>query len=236
MQKLNCLIIEDERLAADVLQDYIREMPGLQLTAVCSDVFAASEVLRTQVVDLLFVDIQLPKVNGIDFVKSLKGNYQVIFTTAYHQYAVEGFNVNATDYLLKPIEFSRFLEAVNRVFDRLKPVASVEAASNASERSFHFFNVDKKQVKVFDDEILYIESLKDYVRIHTADKKLITKFQIGELEELLSKKCFLRVHKSFMVNMEKITAFGAMEIEVGSIRVPIGRSYKEIVEQKLKGR
>jgi DNA-binding LytR/AlgR family response regulator len=236
MQKLNCLIIEDERLAADVLKDYIREMPGLNLVATSSDVFAASEVLRTQHIDLLFVDIQLPKVNGIDFVKSLKGNYQVIFTTAYHQYAVEGFNVNATDYLLKPIEFSRFLEAVNRVFDRLKPVTSAEPAASSAERSFHFFNVDKKQVKVFDDEILYIESLKDYVRIHIADKKLTTKFQIGELEELLNKQHFLRVHKSFIVNVQKIAAFGASEIEIGEVHIPIGRSYKESVEEKLKGK
>jgi DNA-binding LytR/AlgR family response regulator len=235
MQKLNCLILEDERLAADVLKDYIHAMPGLNLVAACSDVFAASEVLRTQTVDLLFVDIQLPKVSGIDFVKGLKGNYQVIFTTAYHQYAVEGFNVNAADYLLKPIEFSRFLEAVNRVFGRLKP-ASAEPANTVSERSFHFFNVDKKQVKIFDDEILYIESLKDYVRIHTTDKKLTTKFQIGELEELLNAQHFLRVHKSFIVNMAKITAYSAMEMEIGEVRVPIGRSYKEGVEGKLKGR
>ncbi|MCD6068801.1 MAG: DNA-binding response regulator [Bacteroidetes bacterium] len=234
MQKLNCLILEDERLAADVLKDYINDIPGLQLTAVCSDVFAATEALRTQHFDILFVDIHLPKVNGIDFVKSLKGNYHIIFTTAYHQYAVEGFNINATDYLLKPIEFSRFLEAVNRVFDRLKPTAIIENTNTPSERKVHFFNVDKKQVKVYMDDILFVESLKDYVRIHTADKKLTTKFQIGELEELLDKHLFLRVHKSFIINTQQITAFNAAEIEIGEVVIPIGRSYKEAVSDKLK--
>lgn len=234
MQKLNCLILEDERLAADVLRDYVNDIPGLHLTAVCSDAISAGEVLRSQSIDLLFVDIHLPKVNGLDFVRSLKGNYHVIFTTAYHQYAVEGFNVSAVDYLLKPIEFSRFLEAVNKVFDRIKPSKQNDIATSTPERSFHFFNVDKKQVKVFSDEILYIESLKDYVRIHTNNQKLTTKFQIGELEALLEKSSFLRVHKSYIVNSKKITAFSAMEIEIGTIHIPIGRSYKESVEESLK--
>ncbi|HEY1040703.1 MAG TPA: LytTR family DNA-binding domain-containing protein [Bacteroidia bacterium] len=232
MQKLNCLILEDERLAADVLRDYVNDIPGLHLSAVCSDAIAATEILRNQQIDLLFVDIHLPKVSGIDFVKTLKGNYHVIFTTAYHQYAVDGFNVNAVDYLLKPIEFSRFLEAVNRVFDKIKP--AIENQSAATERKFRFFNVDKKQVKVFDDEILFIESLKDYVKIHTKDNKLTTKFQIGELESSLDNNLFLRVHKSFIVNTQQVTAFTAMEIEIGSLHIPIGRSYKESVEGRLK--
>ncbi len=234
MQKLNCLILEDERLAAEVLKDYVNDIPGLHLAAVCTDAVAATEVLRNQQIDLLFVDIHLPKVNGIDFVKTLKGNYQVIFTTAYHQYAVEGFNVNAVDYLLKPIEFSRFLEAVNRVLDRMKPTATNGNNAGSAERTFHFFNVDKKQVKVFEDEILFIESLKDYVKIHTKENKLVTKFQIGELESVLDKALFIRTHKSFIVNKDKITAFGAMEIEIGNIHVPIGRSYKDDVEGRLK--
>ncbi|MDP2388482.1 MAG: LytTR family DNA-binding domain-containing protein [Bacteroidota bacterium] len=234
MQKLNCLILEDERLAADVLRDYVNDIPGLNLSAVCKDAVEATEILRQQQIDILFVDIHLPKINGIDFVKTLKGNYQVIFTTAYHQYAVEGFNVNAVDYLLKPIEFSRFLEAVNRVFDRMKPATGNEHTNNPNERKYHFFNVDKKQVKVYEDEILFVESLKDYVKIHANNQKLVTKFQIGELENNLDKNSFIRVHKSFIVNTEKITAFSAMELEIGEIRIPIGRSYKESVEERLK--
>jgi DNA-binding LytR/AlgR family response regulator len=234
MQKLNCLIVEDERLAAEVLSDYIRDVPGLRLVAHCSDAIAAMEILREQVIDVLFVDIHLPKINGVDFVKTLKGNYQVIFTTAYHQYALEGFKVNATDYLLKPIEFSRFLEAINKAYDRHKILSAETTIHETNEPCFHFFNVDKKQVKVFENEILFIESLKDYVRIHTDTKRLVTKFQIGELENVLNTKQFIRVHKSFIVNTKKITAFSASEIEISAVKIPIGRSYKDSAIALLK--
>lgn len=235
MQKMNCLIIEDERLAAEVLQDYIHDVPGLTLAGICTDAPEAMDVLRQQTIDIIFIDIHLPRINGVDFVKTLKGNYHIIFTTAYHQYALEGFNVNAVDYLLKPVAFSRFLQAVQKVFDRSRAVESpVANAPLPSQRSFHFFNVDKKQVKVFSDEILYIESLKSYICIHLKDRKICTKFQIGELERILEADIFLRVHKSYIVNAGMITAYSAGEIEIGNIQIPIGRIYKEHAEAKLR--
>ncbi|MCE3226064.1 MAG: DNA-binding response regulator [Bacteroidetes bacterium] len=227
---MNCLIIEDEPLAAEVLKDYIGQLPGLNLVGICGDVFSATEKLRTSKIDVLFVDINLPKVNGLDFIKTLKGNYHIILTTAYHQYALDGFNLNVVDYLLKPIEFTRFLQAVHKVNERSQSII----VDQQKERPFYFFNVDKKQVKVFADEIVYIESLKDYVKIHTGDKNIVTKFQIGELENFLHEPGFVRIHKSFIVNLEKVTAYNAAEAELGSVKLPIGRTYKGTLDQLIR--
>lgn len=229
MQPLNCLIIEDEPLAANVLKAYIETLPDLALAGICHDVFSATKTLHENKIDLLFVDINLPKVNGLDFIKSLNGNYQIILTTAYHQYALDGFNLNVVDYLLKPIELSRFMQAINKVFEKIKPSYSEEKIAT-DKRSFYFFNVDKKQVKIFADEILYIESLKDYVRIHTKDKRAVTKFQIGELEKHLNDSRFIRIHKSFIINSEKITSLSASEVELESFHIPIGRTYKNSLQ------
>lgn len=234
MQDLNCLIVEDESLAADVISDYISQVPGLKLKGICENVFAAMEKLRCEKIDLIFLDINLPKINGIDFIKTIPDKYDIVLTTAYHHYAIEGFNLNVIDYLLKPIEFSRFLQAVNKVFDKNKKVSS-EVHTEVRQRVYHFFNVDKKQVKVFVDDILYIESLKDYVRIHTRKRQLVTKFQIGEIEKILPQENFIRIHKSYIVNSNMITSFNAQEIEIDDISLPLGRSYKEMVERKLKG-
>src|SRR5688500_2414149 len=157
MSMYNWLVIEDEPLAAEILQDYIDEIPDLHLIAVCRDVMSASGYLRSQKIDVLFVDIHLPKINGIDFVKTIQNQYKVILTTAYDQYAIEGYNLNVVDYLLKPIEFSRFLQAIQKI----KNNAIIESKEVLGRKdSFHFFNVDKRQVKVNLDDILFIESLK----------------------------------------------------------------------------
>ncbi|HKR03707.1 MAG TPA: LytTR family DNA-binding domain-containing protein [Bacteroidia bacterium] len=234
MQVMNCLIVEDESLAADVIRDYVHQVPGLKLCGICRDVFSAMEKLRDEDIHLIFLDIHLPKINGLDFIKTINGKYDIILTTAYHQYALEGFNLNVTDYLLKPVEFSRFLQAVNKVFEKNKSSSSPPAKETPG-RKYYFFNVDKNQVKVFADEILYIESLKDYVRIHTKEKKLITKFQLGEIHKLLNSTNFIRIHKSFIVNSDKITSYNAGEIEISGSALPIGRTYKELVEKKLTG-
>lgn len=229
MQVLNCLIVEDEPLAASIIKDYIQQVKGLELKGVCEDAFCAMEKLRSENIELIFLDINLPRLNGIDFLKSIRNNYHIIFTTAYHQYALEGYELNVVDYLMKPIEFSRFLLAVNKVFDR----TGLKQEEPATEKKHYFFNVDKKRVKVFAEDILYIESLKDYVRIFTKEKKIVTKFQIGEIEKFLGENCFLRIHKSFVVNTGKISTYTASYVEIGTVRLPIGRTYKEQVEMVL---
>lgn len=233
MQVMNCLILEDEPLAVNVLKEYIMDIPGIELKVVCVNAMEALTALRNEKIDILFVDINLPKVNGLDFIKTLKGNYNVILTTAHHEFALEGFNLNVVDYLLKPIEFTRFLRAVNKVFERAGNLHGIGSSMNL-ERKFHFFNVDKKQVKVFSDEIMYVESLKDYVKIHLADKHIVTKFQIGELEGVLEKSIFLRIHKSFIININKIDSLTAMEAGIGKICIPIGRTYKEELSAQIK--
>lgn len=229
----NCLIIEDEPLAAEILRDYISEVSDIQLMDVCRDVMTASGYLRSHTIDILFVDIHLPKINGIDFIKTIQNQYQVILTTAYDHYALEGYNLNVVDYLLKPIEFSRFLQAIQKI-KRNNSLISEPAGGNMRKDSFHFFNVDKRQVKVFLDDILYIESLKEYVKIHTSENYLLTKLQIGEFESLLVSSNLLRVHKSFIINLDKVTAYSANLIEIGKHQIPIGRTYKEFIMKHLK--
>lgn len=226
-----CLIIEDEPLAAELMQEYLKEIPDFELVAHCRDVMAASTILRNEKVDVLFVDIHLPRIKGIDFIRTIQNQYQIILTTAYDQYAVEGYNLNVTDYLLKPIEFNRFLQALQKVKKNAETSTVLESAA---KQSFQYFNVDKKQVKVFVDDILFIESLKEYIRIHIKDTRLVTKIPIGEAEALFQAQQFLRVHKSYVINPEKITAFNASAIEIGQHVIPIGRSYKELVQQRLR--
>jgi DNA-binding LytR/AlgR family response regulator len=229
---MNCLILEDEPLAVNVLKEYISEVPELKLGPICDDAFSAMTALRSEKIDLLFVDINLPKLNGIDFIKSLNDNYKIILTTAYHEFALDAYNLNVIDYLLKPIEFTRFLQAINKVLTKETGNQSINHLPE--ERKFQFFNVDKKQVKVFLDEIVFVESLKDYVRIHLRDKKIVTKFQIGALHELLGQEKFVRVHKSFIINTEKISTIGATEVKLGSVTIPIGRMYKQGFEQRFQ--
>jgi len=233
MQRYSCLIVEDEPLAAEVLQDYVQQVPFLELKGICVDAIYAMEFLQKEKIDLLFLDIHLPKLKGLDFVRTLKNPPSIIITSAYHEYALEGYELNVVDYLLKPIEFSRFLMAVNKL--RQAPaVNSNRQIATVNERAFMFFNVSKKRIKVYLDEVLYIESLKEYIRIFTKEKSILTKFQLGEIEELLSRGDFLRVHRSFIVARNKIDAYSATDIEIQGKQIPIGRSYKELVQSILE--
>ena len=233
MQQYNCIIVEDEPLAAEVLQDYIRQVPFLQLKGICADAIYAMEMLQTEKIDLIFLDIHLPKLKGLDFIKTLKHPPHIIIVSAYHEYALQGYEYNVTDYLLKPVEFSRFLMAVNKLTQPATIETTIQVASQAGERPYIFFNVSKKKVKVFLDEVLYIESLKEYIRIFTKTKSILTKFQLGQIEELLAKNNFLRVHRSFIVAKDKIEAFSATDIEINGKQIPVGRSYKDMVQSVL---
>lgn len=227
---IRCLIVEDEPLAAEILQDYIQDVPGLELAGTCQDALFAMDFLKREPVDVMFLDIHLPKLKGLDFLKTLSNPPQVIVTTAYHEYALEGYELDVVDYLLKPIEFNRFLRAVQKL-KKHQPIETTEALPG--ERPHYFFNVNKKRVKIYFDEILYIESLKEYVRIFTAEDSIVTKFQLGEIERFLNDDNLLRIHRSFIVAKDKIKAYTATEIEVGNASLPIGRSYREEVMQAL---
>jgi len=234
MENYNCIIIEDEPLAAEILQEYIGNVPFLDLKNTYTDALAALEDLRTDDVDLIFLDLNLPKLKGFDFIKTLKNPPHIIITTAYHEYALQGYELDVVDYLLKPIEFSRFLKAVNK----LKMINSKKSYASPvfipPGNSYMFVNTSKKKVKLYFNEILYIESFKEYIKIFTADKMIVTKYQVGLIEESLPKGDFLRIHRSFIVAKERIEAFSSTEIQIGSKQLPIGRSYKEIVGNLLE--
>lgn len=237
MEKFNCLIVEDEPLAAEVLLDYTRQVPFLDCRGICRDGLFAMEALQKEKIDLIFLDIHLPKIKGIDFVKTLKHPPQIIITTAYREYAMDGYDLNVVDYLLKPIQFNRFLTAVNKI--RLtglaeQPAATVQAT--LADKPHLLVNVNKKRVKIYMDDILYIESQKEYISIATRDHSFVTKFTIGEMETQLPKDKFIRIHRSFMVARQKITAFGAHEAEIDHKKIPIGRSYRELVHKILNSR
>lgn len=223
MSKIKCIIIEDEPLAAKVLTDYISQVPFLELQKVCKDAFQASEFLLQQDTDLMFLDIHLPRLKGMAFLKTLVNPPAVIVTTAYHQYAVEGFELNVTDYLLKPFEFERFLTAVNKVWTDRKRTA-------AGERDYIFVTVQKRRVRIPFSEILYVESQREYIRIVTTQQEHISKMSTNEIEELLPFHRFRRVHRSFIVSVSKIESYTAEAISLQGISIPIGRAYKDVID------
>lgn len=234
MEKYNCIIVEDEPLAAEVLEDYVKQVPFLNLKAVCTDAIYALETLQRNSIDVVFLDIHLPRLKGLDFIKTLKNPPQVIITTAYRDYAVESFELSVLDYLVKPINFNRFLMAVNKIRNQVPKEVVVAAASGSQpSRPFIFVNVNKKKIKVYLDQVLYIESKKEYISIVTNNKSYLTKFQISDIEEMLDKNDFIRVHRSFIVSRPKIDAFTATDIEIGGQLIPIGRSYKELILNQL---
>jgi two-component system, LytTR family, response regulator len=227
MSKLRCIIIEDEPLAAKVLADYVGQVPFLELKGMFKDAILATEYLREQNVDLMFLDIHLPKLKGMAFLKTLADPPAVIITTAYHQYAVEGFELNVTDYLLKPFEFERFLVAVNKVNTGKKETMEEKTAG----KDFIFLNVQKKKVKILFSEILYIESQREYIRIVTTKKAYLSKMGTQEIEDLLPPALFKRIHRSFIIAVNKIESFTAEEVEVNGVSIPVGRAYKDVIDE-----
>ena len=228
MSKLKCIIIEDEPLATKVLADYVSQVPFLELQGTFKDAILATEWLRENSTDLMFLDIHLPKLKGMAFLKTLIDPPAVIITTAYHQYAVEGFNLNVTDYLLKPFEFERFLIAVNKV----KTAQSKKQKSNESQeiKDHLFINLQKKKVKILFSEILYIESQLEYIKITTTKRAYLSKMTTNEIEELLPANLFKRIHRSYIVSISRIESYTAEMVEINGVPIPIGRSYRGIIE------
>jgi two-component system, LytTR family, response regulator len=232
MPDISCIIIEDEPLAVKVLADYISQVPFLKLQGTFKDAILGTDYLRQHTVDLIFLDIHLPKLKGLAFLKMLTHPPAVIITTAYHQYAVEGFNLNVTDYLLKPFEFERFLVAVTKV----KTASSFLAGApqkpqpeTAAPKEYIFVTVQKKKVKILFDDIAYIESQREYVKIVTTQKEYISKMSTHEIENLLPAHLFKRIHRSFIVSISKIDAYTADMMEVNGVPLPVGRGYRDSV-------
>jgi DNA-binding LytR/AlgR family response regulator len=220
MKNIRCIVVEDEPASQEVLKKYIADYPQLELAALCSHAIDAGEQLRKlSNIELIFLDITLPKISGLDFYRSLSNPPHVIFTTAYPEYAVNGFEVNAVDYLVKPFPFERFLKAMNKLQDQLKP-------NTPSFQDYILVQADKKTHKVNYDDILYMEAMGDYVKIFSAGKTLIVHHTLQKLQELLPSGRFFRIHKSYLISLQRIDYIEGNMVIINSTQLPIGQTYR----------
>ncbi len=232
--KYKCLIIDDEELARGLIKNHLSQLDDFELVATCASAIEASKVLQEETIDLLFLDIEMPVLKGTDFFKNLLNKPKVIFTTAHRDYAIEGFELNAVDYILKPITFQRFFNAIEkfRTLQRRSVITPITVLASESKDAFIYIRKDRKQVKVHLESILYIESLKDYIKIHLDGEHHITKHSISSFEKKLDNR-FIRVHRSYIANKDKITAYTKHDIEIGQIEIPIGKNFRENISTFL---
>lgn len=226
MSKIKCIIIEDEPLATDLLVEYVSQTDFLELMATFKNAVLALKYLKDNAVDLIFLDIHLPKIKGLSFLRMLNNPPAVIITTAYHEYAVEGFELQVTDYLLKPFEYDRFLSAVSRVLTS----KSEKPDEQAPAKDYLFVNAQSRKVKIQFSDILFIESQKEYIKIVTAKKEYISRMSTNMIEDILPAHLFRRVHRSFIISISKIDSYNSEMVEINGIQVPIGRAYRDVLD------
>lgn len=229
MKKHRCLIVDDEALARDLIEAHLAQLPDFEHVGSCATALEARKFLRANAVDLIFLDIEMPVLKGTDFLKGLFQPPKVVFTTAYRHYALDGFELDAVDYLLKPITFERFFQATEKYLRRLQPTAAPEPKpAESPPQDFIFLPKDRKQIRLQRASIDYAESRKDYVHIYHDDEVTVIKLTLSRLEALLGSG-FLRIHRSFLINVEKVTAIGRRDVEMGAKELPIGDFYRESV-------
>jgi DNA-binding LytR/AlgR family response regulator len=233
---LNCLVIDDEPPAREIIRRYIEKMPVLRIAGECSNALESISFLQQNEIDLIFLDIRMPQMNGNQFLKTIKNSPPVIFTTAHIEYALEGYELDVIDYLLKPVKFERFVKAVNKAFIAnghsvvdIKPVIETGNGEN-----FVYFRSERKMVKVMLQDIFYIESMKDYVKVYTADGVIITKQSLNSVESMLPAKEFIRSHRSFIVSLSKVKSYTHEIMEINKNEIPIGKFYRNDVLKILK--
>ncbi|MEX1383158.1 LytR/AlgR family response regulator transcription factor [Lutibacter sp.] len=234
-KNIQCIIVDDEPVAREILENHLNKIEAVTVVAACKNAIEAFNQLNSNTIDLIFLDINMPEISGLSFAKSINTNIKVIFTTAYREYAVDGFNLQAVDYLLKPISFERLLQAVNKYLGE----KSIEVIENSAEiiqekSDFIFVRADRKMIKINFSEINYIESLSDYIKIHLVNKTIVTRETITNIEAKLPQKEFLRIHRSYIVSISKIESFTNEFIEINKKALPISRSYKKEVLFKLE--
>ena len=222
---MNCIIVDDEPLAQNLIDDFVKKIPFLTLKVKCKSAFEATEALQNNKIDLIFLDIHMPDLSGIEFIKSTEKLPLIIFTTAYSRYAVEGFEHNAVDYLLKPISFERFVKAVNRAYEMYK--LKNKAISTDDSKEYIFVKADYKSVKINFDDILYIEGLKDYIKIITKEKTVLTLMRMKDIEEKLPSDKFIRVHRSYIISLKNIESVKKSNVQIGSKDIPVSDFYRD---------
>ncbi|MEF3079355.1 LytR/AlgR family response regulator transcription factor [Winogradskyella poriferorum] len=230
---ISCIIVDDESMARDIIATHLAQIQNIEVIAQCKNAIEAFNFINNNDVDLIFLDINMPEISGIAFAKSINKNIKIIFTTAYRDYAVEGFDLQAVDYLLKPIPFERLLKAVNRYFE-VKTIQSGIELKPTDNIDFIFVRSDRRMLKITFSDILYIESLSDYIKIHLRDQCIVTRETISAIEAKLPQKDFLRIHRSYIVSLNKIESFTNEEITVNRKALPISRSYKKDVLNHLE--
>ncbi len=234
--KLHCLLIDDEPPALKVLESHISHISGIEIVAKCSNAIEAINVLHRRTVDVMFLDIKMPKIIGTQFLRSLSQPPKVVFVTAYRDYAVEGYELDAVDYLVKPVSFERFLKAIDKLKRSMGQEMVIKTKSYKSNPdAFVYLKSDRLMQKIFVNDILYIESWKDYVKLFfTNGKHLLVKQPISAIENLLSEHKFIRVHRSYIVSLNKISGYSNTSLQLGSTEVPVGRLYKQNVSLQLR--
>lgn len=228
---IRCLLVDDEPLAIQLLQKHIAQLPFFEVAGVCANAVRALEVLNQQPIDLLFLDIRMPQLSGLELLRNLHRPPRTILTTAYREYALDGFDLDVVDYLLKPVTFDRFFKSVERYLRmNNQPLAHV---LSSSEPQFIYLKSGYKYFKLDLQQILYVESRKDYIRVITKEKVIVSKYKLSDLEKELEGKGFLRIHRSYIVNLRHITSFTASDLEVDGQQLPIGESYKAYVDKTI---
>ena len=235
--KYNVIIVDDEYLAQKLLQDYVSKVDSLQLVATCSNAFEAMNALNAYEVDIMLLDIQMPDLTGLELVKSLEKKPAVIFTTAYSEYAVDAFNLAVTDYLLKPFDFQRFIQAVNKVIGNVQPKATPhQTTSDTVSHTNDFITVkaDYKLYKINFDDLLFIEGQHEYVTFHTTQRRITALFALKDLEDILPKDKFVRVHKSYIVSFRHIQDLDKNDVTVEGNKIPVGLSFRDDLISRLQ--
>jgi DNA-binding LytR/AlgR family response regulator len=233
-KKIRCLVVDDEPVAREILENHLSKIDALVVVGSCKSAIEAFNLINTKSVDLIFLDINMPEISGLSFAKSINKNIKIIFTTAYREYAVDGFDLQAVDYLLKPISFERLLQGINKYLGENTRIHTMPETEIVQEKSESFFvRSDRKMIKICFNNILFIESLADYIKIHLSDKTVVTRETISSIEVKLPKHDFLRVHRSFIVSLANIDSFTNELIEIQKKQIPISRSYKKAVLEKL---
>ncbi len=234
-KKINCLIVDDETTARDILESHLNKIDQMNIVASCKNALEAFQQITNQSIDLIFLDINMPEISGLDFAKAINRSSKVIFTTAYREYAIDGFDLKAVDYLLKPIAFERLLQSVQKYLDETPKIEKASIKDiQADTNDFIFVRSDRKMVKVKFDAILFIESISDYIKIHLTDQTIITRETISNIEVKLPSKNFIRTHRSFIVAISQINSFSHETIDIGKNQVPISRSFKNEVMERLE--
>ena len=233
--KTRCLIVDDEPLAIQLIEKHLSQLELFEVVATANNAIKALEILKSKEIDLLFCDIKMPMLTGLDLLKTLKNPPKSIITTAHREFALDGYELDIIDYLLKPITFERFFKAIEKYLRSNENQSKTASISQNSDYEIFTFKSNNKFYKVSLADILYLESQKDYVKIYLKDREIVAKYKISDLENELTSKGFLRIHRSFIINKKQIVSFSATHVEVGKYEIPIGANYRELVFREISG-